>query len=137
MGQKTDFEYGFRDRMAGFYDKWYRYNRKDNGAEYDLGMQAALKMANHSDACTIIEGGKYGGYDMLNWETTSIAIKQYQVVVNGMEYYLCHCQKCPGYWMRPQDGWPIHLHSHDIRGAKKEAEVHIRALESARTVNYA
>lgn len=37
----TDFEYGYRDGKAGTYDKWYRYNRKDEGKEYDMGIQKA------------------------------------------------------------------------------------------------
>ena len=41
--ETADFKAGYRDRMAGFYDKWYRYNHKDNGAEYDRGCQAATQ----------------------------------------------------------------------------------------------
>lgn len=32
---------GFKDAMAGCYDKWYRYNSKDNGFSYDCGFKAA------------------------------------------------------------------------------------------------
>lgn len=32
---------GFNDAMAGCYDKWYRYNSKDNGFSYDCGFKAA------------------------------------------------------------------------------------------------
>jgi hypothetical protein len=40
---KKDIEAGRRDRMAGYYDKWYRYNRSDDGAAYDKGQQIAMK----------------------------------------------------------------------------------------------
>lgn len=32
-----DMEAGARDAKAGFYDKWYRHNRVDDGAAYDAG----------------------------------------------------------------------------------------------------
>lgn len=32
-----DYEAGQRDCKAGIFDKWYRYNRKDDGAEYERG----------------------------------------------------------------------------------------------------
>ena len=37
-----DFLAGKKERMAGYYDKWYRYNRKDDGAAYDAGVKAAI-----------------------------------------------------------------------------------------------
>jgi len=37
MKQVTDEQRGYSDRRAGFYDKWYRYNRADDGAAYDKG----------------------------------------------------------------------------------------------------
>lgn len=40
---KMDIEVGFRDRMVGYYDKWYRYNRSDEGRAYDLGVKRALE----------------------------------------------------------------------------------------------
>lgn len=36
-----DVEFGYRDRMVGYYDKWYRYNRADEGRAYDLGVRRA------------------------------------------------------------------------------------------------
>lgn len=39
----TDFEVGYRDGKLGMYDKWYRYNRKDEGKEYDIGIQKAKR----------------------------------------------------------------------------------------------
>jgi hypothetical protein len=36
--QKKDERRGYLDRMAHCYDKWYRYNRSDNGMAYDLGV---------------------------------------------------------------------------------------------------
>ena len=37
-----DAYFGFKDASAGYYDKWYRYNRKDEGSRYDFGVKAAL-----------------------------------------------------------------------------------------------
>ena len=43
---KNDEERGYRDRMAGMYDEWFRINRADEGAEYDKGAtRAALNSA--------------------------------------------------------------------------------------------
>ena len=42
-GKKVnDFILGYKDRMNGYYDKWYRYNRADDGAEYDRGCVQAI-----------------------------------------------------------------------------------------------
>jgi uncharacterized protein with NRDE domain len=38
-----DAYFGYNDAMSGYYDKWYRYNRKDSGKRYDDGIQAAIK----------------------------------------------------------------------------------------------
>ena len=35
-----DFEAGQRDRRFGIYDKWYRYNHRDEGKAYDEGWQS-------------------------------------------------------------------------------------------------
>ena len=36
---KRDRKAGCSDCKAGYYDKWYRYNRKDGGKAYDEGWQ--------------------------------------------------------------------------------------------------
>jgi len=36
----NDFNFGKRDKKAGFYDKWYRYNHSDDGAAYDAGFNS-------------------------------------------------------------------------------------------------
>jgi hypothetical protein len=36
----NDFNFGKRDKSGGFYDKWYRYNRLDDGAAYDAGFRS-------------------------------------------------------------------------------------------------
>lgn len=36
----NDFNSGKRDKKAGYYDKWYRYCRKDDGAAYDSGFNS-------------------------------------------------------------------------------------------------
>ena len=38
-----DAYFGFNDAKSGYYDKWYRYNRKDEGKRYDDGVQEAIK----------------------------------------------------------------------------------------------
>ena len=52
----TDERNGYLDRCSGYYDKWYRYNRSDEGKAYDRGVQKALEEHTCSDKCTIIEG---------------------------------------------------------------------------------
>ena len=39
--EAADEKRGYDERMAGYYDKWYRYNRHDNGAAYDKGVARA------------------------------------------------------------------------------------------------
>lgn len=39
---KSDFQAGYDDRINNLYDKYYRYNRADDGAEYDRGQRAAV-----------------------------------------------------------------------------------------------
>ena len=55
MKAKTDEARGRNDRLAGFYDKWYRYNRADEGAEYDKGCAAAVNSGKCKDTFTLIE----------------------------------------------------------------------------------
>lgn len=38
-----DVKFGFDQRMVGYYDKWYRYNRADEGRAYDIGVRRALE----------------------------------------------------------------------------------------------
>lgn len=46
---KKDEAAGYRDRKAGYYDKWYRYNRADNGAAYDSGCVRAVNEGKCAD----------------------------------------------------------------------------------------
>lgn len=41
--QTRDFRAGYTACFAGYYDKWYRYNRNDDGVAYDEGYTAARK----------------------------------------------------------------------------------------------
>jgi hypothetical protein len=50
-----DYKQGKKDRMCGYYDKWYRYNRKDDGAAYDDGVKAAIDSGKAKDDVIIIE----------------------------------------------------------------------------------
>lgn len=36
----NDFKSGVTDKKAGVYDKWYRWNRSDNGTAYDNGFNS-------------------------------------------------------------------------------------------------
>lgn len=51
----NDFIQGKKDRMIGYYDKWYRYNRTDDGASYDAGCRAAIESGRAKNECIIIE----------------------------------------------------------------------------------
>jgi hypothetical protein len=53
--ESKDFALGFKERMSGFYDKWYRRNRKDEGTAYDRGVMAACETEGVPSECTIIE----------------------------------------------------------------------------------
>lgn len=52
---KKDIQSGYNDRMVGYYDKWYRYTRADEGRAYDIGCQLAMKDPECSDEFHIIE----------------------------------------------------------------------------------
>ena len=53
----TDEQRGYKDRLAGFYDKWYRYNRTDDGAAYDRGCVKAVSSEKCPEYFTLIEAG--------------------------------------------------------------------------------
>jgi len=36
-----DIKNGYNERAVGYYDKWYRYSRADEGRAYDLGVRLA------------------------------------------------------------------------------------------------
>ena len=38
---RRDFRAGYMDRLAGTYDKWYRYNSSDDGSAYADGQRMA------------------------------------------------------------------------------------------------
>lgn len=44
---RNDVKSGYLDRLYGHYDKWYRYNRSDEGRAYDKG----VKIATTKDGC--------------------------------------------------------------------------------------
>jgi hypothetical protein len=56
--QQTDEMKGKKDRLAGFYDKWYRYNRNDDGAAYDAGVVEAVNSGKCPEHFTLIEAGE-------------------------------------------------------------------------------
>lgn len=46
---EADYKAGYNDRNNHCYDKWYRYNRWDEGKAYDEGVKACVAK-NHSKA---------------------------------------------------------------------------------------
>lgn len=52
---KHDILAGFNDRSVGYYDKWYRYSRADEGAAYDAGVRLAVEKDNCPEEFYIIE----------------------------------------------------------------------------------
>lgn len=50
-----DIQWGYEQRAVGYYDKWYRYNRADEGRAYDLGCWLAANTANCKELFQIIE----------------------------------------------------------------------------------
>ena len=54
MKKINDEQRGYKDRLAGFYDKWYRYNRPDDGAAYDKGCLRAVDSGKCPDHFTLI-----------------------------------------------------------------------------------
>ena len=44
-----DIKNGFKERMVGYYDKWYRYNHADQGWAYDTG----VRMAADTEECPV------------------------------------------------------------------------------------
>lgn len=55
LPNEKDIEAGYKDRLSGFYDKWYRYNRLDDGAAYDEGCKKAVDSGRCPDNFTLIE----------------------------------------------------------------------------------
>lgn len=51
---EKDKKAGYNDRMSGYYDKWYRYNRSDNGKAYEEGQMAATYNPECEGSMTII-----------------------------------------------------------------------------------
>ena len=50
----SDEARGYRDRKAGYYDKWFRYNRADEGAAYDAGCVRAVNTGKCPEYFTLI-----------------------------------------------------------------------------------
>lgn len=49
-----DIRNGYNERGVGYYDKWYRYSRADEGRAYDLGVKLAAATAGCAEGLTII-----------------------------------------------------------------------------------
>ena len=50
-----DIMMGYKDRMVGYYDKWYRYNHADEGRAYDEGVKIAVASGKCEQGFHIIE----------------------------------------------------------------------------------
>lgn len=53
--QQREYDAGYRDRMAGYYDKWYRRYGSKDGKYYDLGVHSALQDGVKTENFTLIE----------------------------------------------------------------------------------
>ena len=51
---RKDIQFGVRDRVAGYYDKFYRYNMADDGAAYDKGVRYAADYLDCEEEMRII-----------------------------------------------------------------------------------
>ena len=51
---EKDIIHGYEERMVGYYDKWYRYSRADEGRAYDLGVKIAAQSGKCPEEFTII-----------------------------------------------------------------------------------
>lgn len=49
-----DVRNGYNERSVGYYDKWYRYTRADEGRAYDLGVRLAADTAGCPEEMHII-----------------------------------------------------------------------------------
>ena len=58
---EKDYKAGEADCEAGYYDKWYRYNRNDDGLAYDFGWMHANRTVKNENV-SFIE------YDIYNFE---------------------------------------------------------------------
>lgn len=56
--EQRDEDRGYKDRLSGHYDKWYRYNRSDDGAAYDRGCVRAVATGRCPDHFTLIEANQ-------------------------------------------------------------------------------
>ena len=52
---ERDMNAGKSDCKSGYYDKWYRYNRKDSGEAYDYGFKIGMDAAPPESGIEIIE----------------------------------------------------------------------------------
>ena len=50
-----DIKWGYEQRGVGYYDKWYRYNRADEGRAYDMGVWLAANTDGCKELFDIIE----------------------------------------------------------------------------------
>lgn len=52
---EKDILNGYSERLVGYYDKWYRYTRADEGRAYDLGVREAANNEKCTNEMHIIE----------------------------------------------------------------------------------
>ena len=55
VSARHEIEQGYKERMVGYYDKWHRYTRADEGRAYDLGVKEAVNDPKCSEEFHIIE----------------------------------------------------------------------------------
>ena len=51
---RKDVKHGYEERSVGYYDKWYRYSRADEGRAYDFGVRFAASIGGCPEDMQII-----------------------------------------------------------------------------------
>lgn len=57
---ELDRKVGYSDRMMGYYDEWYKHNRKDGGKAYDEGVAEAAEDPSCCESCIVFGNNKKG-----------------------------------------------------------------------------
>lgn len=55
---RHDYQEGVNDCKNGIYDKWFRYNHRDNGRAYDLGWMAQNEITQNEQVSFIGDADK-------------------------------------------------------------------------------
>ena len=105
---RHDILAGYKDRMVGYYDKWYRYSHADEGRAYDLGVRFATTQDNCLEEFEIIEQKKKKGKRKMSKEKIKMRVnhdenstcdlceekykmtlEMYDLMLNGKMFVIC------------------------------------------------